>query len=376
MNDLGPIDSFLAHTLSGPGEPPADMNPARVVERVAYHGIAGLLVGPLIEDWPEALCVKLHQLALAQTMWELRHKVILNKLLDALAKEGVRAVLLKGTAMAYRYYENPAMRMRGNSDLLIKPADIELARKVLRANGFTSFYDIDADVTERKQEPWSKHMPDEGRHEIDLHWSALNRPTLDVIMPVETALSQAIALPAFGPGAFILPLHLALLHACLHRAKHVTSPYFVNGTAYFGGDRLIWLKDIDLMLRALDATKINAFEEVVRKGGVGNICADAFQSTHDLLGSPVPEGLINRLRLMPVGEAGDYLSKKHQIPRAAQDFRSVQGLRAKLGYLRQRLFPPSDFMRAKYPDLAYRPVLQLYLRRFIEFGCKKRRGTQ
>jgi len=376
MNELGPIDSFLVRALRDDGALPTEMDPGLIEERVAYHGIAGLLIGPVTKNWPQALCVKLHQQALAQTMWDLRHKVILIELLDALTKEGVRVVLLKGTAMAYRYYENPAMRARGDSDLLIMPADVDMARKVLRENDFSSFYDIDADPTERKQEPWSKYLPDESRHEIDLHWSALNRPILDAVMPVETALSKAIALPALGRGAFMLPLHLALLHACLHRAKHVTSPYFVNGTTHYGGDRLIWLKDIDLMLRALDPAETDAFENVVRKGGVGNICAEAFQSAHELLATPLPRGLIDRLRLMPVGAAGDYLSEKHQVRRAAQDFRSMQGFRAKLNYLRQRLFPPADFMRTKYPELAHRPVLQLYMRRFIDFSRRRSGKTQ
>ena len=352
------------------------MDPELVAERALYHGLAGLLTGPGIADWPERLRSRLRQQALAQVMWELRHKIVLTELLNALAAAGIKVVVLKGTALAYRYYSNPAARARGDSDLLIAPEALAKARHVLREQGFTPFFEADADPSLRLQEPWSLSLPEGSKHEIDLHWSALNTPALDRLIPVETALSQAHALPALGPAAWMLPPHLALLHTCLHRAMHVTSPYFVDGAMHYGGDRLIWLKDIDVMLRALEASDVVAFEVVAKEAQVGPICAQALQTAHDLLATPLAEDATDRLHRMPVGVAGRYLTHTHQARRAMEDFNAVQGFGGKLQYLWNRLFPPADFMRAKYPGLAHRPLALLYLRRSLEFWRPRPRNIR
>lgn len=376
MTSLGPIDSFLAQTLQGDAVFPTGMDPELVADRVLYHGIASLLIGLGIVDWPEKLRDRVRLQAMSQAMWEMQHKIVLTGLLDALTDAGVKTVILKGTAIAYCYYSNPAYRTRGDSDLLIDPGSLSTARQVLRNQGFKPFYDFDADEDERKQEPWSISMIDGSQHEIDLHWSVLNSPLLDGVLPVKMALAESVALPPLGPECSMLPTHLALLHACVHRAIHVTSPYFVDGLVRYGGDRLIWLKDIDLMVRALDRAESVAFEGIAAKVGVGKICAQALLSAHKLLGAPLDRDLYARLNRSPAGPAGRYLSQMHQGSRALEDLKSVQGYRGKLRYLAARLFPPAAFMRTKYSDKAGWPLTLLYLHRIFGFLRSRPRQTR
>ena len=84
------------------------------IERALYHGLAGILVNRprAILGWPAAVIDRLRQQALGQGMWELRHKLVVVALIEALAQAGVSAILLKGTALAYDLYADPAERCR------------------------------------------------------------------------------------------------------------------------------------------------------------------------------------------------------------------------------------------------------------------------
>ena len=112
------IDKTLAAALRGEAPPwPGDAPIAMGLERVLYHGIAGLIVeaGPSLPSWPSTLLDDVREQAIAQAMWEMRHKVILAELLAEFRKAGITALLLKGTALAYDLYPSPAMRSRGDS---------------------------------------------------------------------------------------------------------------------------------------------------------------------------------------------------------------------------------------------------------------------
>src|SRR5436190_9176433 len=110
------IDQFLARALaertcaSWPETWRGGTAESAVVERSLYHGIAGLLIEYQPVDWPGHVVERLRDQALAQAMWEIRHKVVINQLLTELARERITAIVLKGTAFAYDLYQTPATR--------------------------------------------------------------------------------------------------------------------------------------------------------------------------------------------------------------------------------------------------------------------------
>lgn len=73
---------------------------------ILYHGVAGLLASrPLaLRDWPANVTTDLLDQARAGAMWELRHRDVLGRLLTALAEQSVRALVMKGSALAYDVY--------------------------------------------------------------------------------------------------------------------------------------------------------------------------------------------------------------------------------------------------------------------------------
>ena len=83
------------------------------VTRALYHGIAALLVERADElmdvRWPRGVIAALRQQAVAQAMWELRHRIVLTQLVRALRRSGITPLILKGTAVAYDSVPQPGM---------------------------------------------------------------------------------------------------------------------------------------------------------------------------------------------------------------------------------------------------------------------------
>ena len=100
------IDQFLAMALAEkncalwPETWQSAAAGSALVERALYHGIAGLLIEYRPLGWPHEVVERLRDQALAQAMWEMRHKIVVSQLLTELARERITAIILKGTAFA------------------------------------------------------------------------------------------------------------------------------------------------------------------------------------------------------------------------------------------------------------------------------------
>jgi hypothetical protein len=309
-------------------------------------------------------------------MWELRHRAVLSRLLAALDAAGVRVLLLKGTALAYDLYRSPAERSRGDSDVLILPADLSRAREVLEAQGFVHPKGDPGAIEEvRLQETWEKATPDGLLHEIDLHWAALNSQVLAGLLPFEAAWARARPLPGLGPCNQGLPLDFALLLACAHRAQHILNPYVVEGRLYYSGDRLIWLWDIDLLVRALDAEGWTALLRSGEEAGLAPVLLHGLEASTRYLGTTVSPEVLAQLAAKPAeGAAARYLLAGHRLERAWADLRAARGSGGRLAYLWGQLFPPEEFMRGRYADGPERSLLALHWRRISGFLRSRRDG--
>src|SRR3954454_11715372 len=126
MPESAEADRLLAAALRGvtpewgvEGAATVDMESV-CVTRALYHGIAALLVEGVDQltdvRWPRGMIAALRQQAVAQAIWELRHRIVLTQLVRALRRSGITPLILKGTAVAYDLYPNPAWRSRGDTD--------------------------------------------------------------------------------------------------------------------------------------------------------------------------------------------------------------------------------------------------------------------
>jgi len=341
----------------------------RTIERIGYHGIAGLIAeqASRLVDWPGAVLAWVREQAIALAMWELRHKEIVADLLAALAEERVAALLLKGSALAYDLYSAPATRARGDSDVLIAAADLDPARAILARRGFRCQPRDEAIADDLAlQEVWSILCPAGTKHHVDLHWQLINAPALHGILDFERCARQTMPLPRLGHGARTMRHPLTLLHTCIHRAMHLTSPYFVDGVTYYGGDRLIWAKDIELLSRSMTEAEWCEFTAIALDQGVAAVCLDGLQLAERTLGATIADGVFRQLGTAVAEPASAYLIGSGQARRAWLDLRAIPGLRRKLAYVAARSVPTGRFMRDKYPGLSDRPLAVLHLQRLAD----------
>lgn len=375
------MDTLLATTLAAgsatwPEEWQGQAISDQLIERVLYHGIAGLLFeqAKRLHGWPEEVHAALRQQAIAQTMWEMQHKRVLSDLISTFAEADIHPLFLKGSAFAYDLYATPASRARGDTDLFIAQQDLPLARDLLTGLGFALQSEQHQNMEDlHQQELWTLSTKDGSTHDIDLHWQVMNSQALRSLFVFSDCAAQPLALPRLHAKAIALNRPRALIHACLHRANHISSPYYTNGIKYYGGDRLIWAQDIHMLANALSAADWESLCDIAITGGSAKVCQNGLEIAQARLGTQLPAGILERLGSAPGQTADIYLLQSRQFRRVLLDLRAVSGLRLKLSFIRANLFPSTEFLRSKYPHLHKVPVLFLHLLRLFELG-KRRTG--
>lgn len=371
-------DQFLAKALvEGGGLWPEDWQNASaqsaLVERALYHGIAGLLIERSPAGWPSAVVERLRDQAVAQAVWEIRHKMVICQLLTELASKGVTSILLKGTATAYDLYEKPETRTRGDTDILVERVELQQTRQILADTGFRLAQDGTGSPDNfRLQETWTIKSPDGSGHYVDLHWQVMNSMALGQSLSVADCMSSRRPLPRLNEHAYSMDRKTTLIHTCMHRACHLSSPYFMNGVTYYGGDRLIWANDIHLLADALSASEWNELCADSIGTGVAAVCLDGLRFAQDRLATTIPADVLERLTAAGArSKASTYLLRSGQAARAFQDLSAVDGLSNKARYLIQRTLPPAGFLRARYPGLKKHPLALLYIRRVVDLLRKR-----
>lgn len=384
MPDTAAIDSLLARTLAGEVSPwpaswqqPADQQ--QMLERVSYHGIAGLLFEKpaRLAGWPQPVLAAMREQSIARTMWEMRHRIVLGELLDAFSQAAIQPLILKGSAFAYDIYATPASRARGDSDLFIAVEDLSRAREVLTGLGYQLLSEQQEHLEDLSlQELWELVTPDGSCHDIDLHWQALNSLALQHVFDFSQCAAQPLPLPRLHPAAQGLDRPRALLHACLHRAQHISTPYHVDGVTHYGGDRLIWAQDIHLLANALSPAEWQQLAQLAISSGTAGVCLNGLEIARDRLGTQLPAQVLERLRAAPIQPETGYLLGGRQVRRALLDLRAIPGIRRKLRFIRLRLFPSARFLREKYPRMHHAPLLLLHLRRLLDFVRRRPNGIK
>lgn len=350
MSDAA-YDRIIAAAIRGEaaGWPFADGQQEDFIHRARYHGVAALLHerhGQL-GAWPDDVLETLRQDCLTQAMWEMRHQHVVARLVTALGSARIDTVIMKGTALAYQLYDNPVWRPRGDTDIVIDQVQLDRCKDVLRAEGFDLSTSVDGELV-KSEETWVRTFADGTCHAIDVHWKLNNSPLLAALFSFDELSRNCTPIPALGPAARGLNRIHAFVVACMHCATHVHNPYYVDGTAHFGADRLIWLYDIRLLADRMDDAECIAAVDLAAAKGLRGPCHDAFTSAQRWLGSRPQDK-----RLLALGDASnsertaEYL-RAGGLKQKYMDFCAIEGNANKLAYAKELLFPSAAYMRAKY----------------------------
>lgn len=361
------LDALICAALRGEAPAwPADGDSTLadgIFARAHYHGVTVLLaehVGRL-PGWPPTLREAVKAEAVARHCWEAQHRLVIGEALAALRGRGIEAVAIKGTGLAYTLYGEPAWRIRADSDLIVAEGDGERAANVLRDVGFMRSGGVSMTVASHQDD----YVTTRGgnQHTIDLHRRLANQETISRLLTYEELRGGAVPAPALGRDALVAgPVH-ALAIACLHRATHRTSPYYVDGTAHYDGDRLIWLYDIHLLAGSLSAADWRELALLATSKGLGATCLDGLDAASARLGTTVPAGVRGAL-----DQAGEPLARylaSGPLAQGWQDLAAIRGASGRLRFLREVVLPPASYMRAKYRDAGFTWLPWLYGRRAL-----------
>ena len=259
--------------------------------------------------------------------------------LAALAAAHVRALVIKGSALAYTVYSKPWLRPRTDTDLLVPYGDVPAAMQALERCGYTRSDALTSGTFVSHQIAFERTDEHDVHHVVDLHWKVVNPQILADSLPFEDLWGQAEPAPALGPAARVPAPVASVLLGCIHRLAH-----------HQGHDRLIWLYDLRLLTAGFDDTDWRALERLACSSGVAGLCLDGLRQAQDHLGMPLPKALPGALAAAARAEPSQqYLQGTvRQRDVLLSDLRKLKGWRARLRLLREHAFPPVAFIRQRY----------------------------
>jgi hypothetical protein len=349
----------------GPSWPWAaeDEQPIDAIYRQAeLHGVEALLHSHLNSlDWPAPLLQSLRTAAVQQAMWELRHQQLLAQTLHALHGSGIEPVLIKGSALAYSLYPNPVLRTRADTDLIISARGKQRVHEMLLHLGYVRGVGVSGNFVSY-QASYTQEI-DGALHTLDLHWKINNSELLSKLFTYEELRETATPLPRLSPDAVGASPVAALLLACMHRSTHKQNPYYVNGTAMYEGNRLIWLYDIHLLAGCLNEQQWQQFCALAQRKQLRAVCLDGMRHASACFHTVFPDHVIATLGRPGPREAPDRYLDGGKLRQQSMDFHALGGGLRQVQFLRELFFPAPAYMRAKYAHSGFSWLPWLYGKR-------------
>jgi hypothetical protein len=340
---------------------------------VGMHGVSVFLAHRAIENglfqyWPPAIAGRFREKMRAAAVREMGSRPALQEALAALQSAGIRAVLLKGTPLAYTHYPAPHLRERGDTDILVAEDDRLRAHDLLLELGYMSSV------------AWARHCgsyqlqylaPKASvlAYDIDLHWRVNDRQVFADAIGFEELWGSAEPVSKLGPHAQAAkPVH-ALLVACVHRVHHMHVKYLVNNAAYWEANRLVWLYDIHALSSAFKEDEWEEFVALALDRGVGSVCDDGLCAAQAHLGTVVHPSVSEEL----LSRRDKELSRKllavvHSDSYRWVDFSAVENWDDRVRLLADWLWPTKEHMAQKFNVPVERVTVMYYLRRALLWG--------
>jgi len=210
------------------------------------HGILPLLywkIGhlPPEQQPPENTVAHMRSMFMKSRALGLQMEKQLLNLLDAFSNAGIRALVLKGSALAWLLYPDPATRPFHDIDLLVSPEEFPKAREILYKIGYQStLREFDGFENPGCEEAFIHQTNSRDNCCVELHWELHNFFGMDRDNRTEDLFHRAIEVEI--PDLTFECLHWvdALTHAALHLVMTHNQDL-----------RLLWIYDIALLAQKL-----------------------------------------------------------------------------------------------------------------------------
>jgi hypothetical protein len=256
---------------------------SRVIALAVEHGVVGYVRLALarqripVPEWADR---RLREAELAGIATAMMLNATLARIIGGLHARDITTLVLKGPVLARSLYADPTLRPYRDLDLCVRRNALDAAADVIEHLGFAEVpYEAEvarsAFAAAGAEGQFHRMFLDSRRRAlIELHTDPLQLGLLPAAE--DDRWSRAVAAPQFGPGAFVLSDDDELVHLCVHAHKH-------------GFSRLIWLKDLDLLIRSRDGRiDWRLVESVAGREGVRASIWYALLLASTILGAPRP----------------------------------------------------------------------------------------
>ena len=366
----GTIDRLrrLGRILAGHDAGP-DADWASIAELARRHGVSPLLFWQLGQDTsnatpeqavPPEVVSGLREDLYTAAARGIRAETQLSRVLGALSRAGIPAIAVKGAALG-AFYPDPALRLYGDIDIMVRRAHLDAAEQALNAVGYRCL---------ASRGWWLQrfhHLPpmvnDAGGLLVELHWR-LDYEVEKGRLPAEDLWARAVGWTVRDQQAFRLDTVDAALYLC----RHAVVQHRVRGAFRS-------LCDLVQLTRGWGEAEWGTLSQRSQSYGLTRPVYLMLVLGEELLGLAVPEAILSALRVsnsFPQAEKlvqllmGSSGAVPTQVSMGAVLAAADGSFVARLKYLMYSLFLPREGMAMVYgipPDsprilLAYlwRPI--------------------
>jgi hypothetical protein len=334
-----------------------------LVAAADHHGVAPLVWQALHSrrDRPH----ELYEALAAARHVDLTHEMLrgreIARVLAALEARGVRALLVKGAALAYALYPEPWLRPRVDTDVLVPHDSFSAADRVLRAAGYHAAPSVSTGEFVSHQVAYERRDPHGLTHVIDLHWKIVNPQALADALPFALLWQDALEVRRQDLRARVPSHASSLLLACVHRLGH-----------HQQHDRLVWLYDIHLLAGTLDEAGWARVVSTATERGISAVCRHGLEATALRFGTAVPASVLASLDASGRDEPSRAYTERTQlrIDVLRADLRLLPRWRDRLQLVTEHAFPPASFILARYAVRQRLLLPVLYAHRIVTGAWK------
>jgi len=345
MNDRPPTPApetwpRVARALAATAAEPVDLAPVdgpALLPFAVNHGVAPLLDQRLAEGAVTGVSQNtasgLREEAHREAALDLAQGHATLGLGRVLEDNGFDFLLLKGATLGRRIYPEGRLRPRCDTDLWIRAEEAGAVAEALRTFGYTL---VNAELNSRSRKQYQvfrERFQDEPLW-FDVHHRLSNRTHFMHALGFEECLDDATPLAGFPESEEVPPTLLGppnphlLLHLCIHRLGHGRGS---------DRDRMIWLYDIHLLWRAMDAGERLRFTDLALDRGLGCLSADALATAREAFGTGVSDKRLEQLSSRRKTEPTARLLRSGKWGWAWSDLQGQAGLRDRLRFIGELL---------------------------------------
>ncbi len=291
---------------------------------------------PTWKTWPADIRERAKKTAFQQAACDLAAETRTRHLLTRLQASGIRPIVLKGSAIAYTHYRQHGARTRGDIDLLFSRRDLPAAFRILEAEGYEYVYRqgyLGQELGFKDTSPGQKNPP------LDIHWRSSSYVLLAHLLDYDEIIDSAISIPELADRPCAMnPVH-ALLHACIHWAKHTAS-----------GDsiRTLWIYDMHMLAGGLDDGEMQRFVQSAAEKKISRICAAAIAAVKQAFTCKALETLHDELSQIHQQEPSARMLERHATSFTLRDIWSLENSITLRNSLQDILLPPGAYVLRSY----------------------------